>query len=584
MPEDLALRYVDRPLSASLPLPSSKGGYSSVVREPLVERPARLSQTMTSVAESPLRRSYAEDPRARRSESDRMFVSEGPDGRRIVTREGSDGQRYAVSATESDRVLGGLSGARTDLARRPATAQPSFAPRMESRTERVVMREGPDGVRHMVSDSHAHLRLPTEVDRHPALEAPTQVHTVFDRGPMPVVERVTLDNGQPVQPLGPQVVDTVRIPADTTTLVEHVYEKGEAEKPKKPAGLKLDQGIDLGCKGFAVVCWVEFPCLKEGSSTKAILSGDGERHHLALWRADAHGAMEAGMISENRYKPFTPVSRDAPSLDRLTGWHMLALVGSAAEVRRRARGAAGDFISEGGRDARTYLYVDGAKWGHTASIVDCALKAFGCPTTRIQVAGKQLPEFPSSHTTVEVYTMALDDKQVAARFLSASGMSGGGGTMITAADAAAAAAGGGVLANAGALSSALSLARSDEIDALTAEHTATTKEAEELAKEVKPEEEEKARTALSTCDTKIAALSTQRQELLMKLREIEDGIGTENAARATAQTQYDALAAARAKHEYATRRQQMLHLKLEAAQGLYEAAKRFQEVSAAAMP
>ena len=69
----------------------------------------------------------------------------------------------------------------------------------------------------------------------------------------------------------------------------------------------------------------------------------------------------------------------------------------------------------------------------------------------------------------------------------------------------------------------------------------------------------------------------------MKLREIEDGIGTENAARATAQTQYDALAA-RAKHEYATRRQQMLHLKLEAAQGLYEAAKRFQEVSAAAMP
>ena len=40
--------------------------------------------------------------------------------------------------------------------------------------------------------------------------------------------------------------------------------------------------------------------------------------------------------------------------------------------------------SEGGRDARTYLYVDGAKWGHTASIVDCALKAFGCPTTRIQ--------------------------------------------------------------------------------------------------------------------------------------------------------------------------------------------------------
>ena len=147
------------------------------------------------------------------------------------------------------------------------------------------------------------------------------------------------------------------------------------------------------------------------------------------------------MISENRYKPFTPVSRDAPSLDRLTGWHMLALVGSAAEVRRRARGAAGDFISEGGRDARTYLYVDGAKWGHTASIVDCALKAFGCPTTRIQVAGKQLPEFPSSHTTVEVYTMALDDKQVAARFLSASGMSGGGGAMITAADAAAAAAG-----------------------------------------------------------------------------------------------------------------------------------------------
>ena len=101
---------------------------------------------------------------------------------------------------------------------------------------------------------------------------------------------------------------------------------------------------------------------------------------------------------------------------------------------------------------------------------------------------------------------------------------------------------------------------------------------------MKPEEEEKARTALSTCDTKIAALSTQRQELLMKLREIEDGIGTENAARATAQTQYDALAAARAKHEYATRRQQMLHLKLEAAQGLYEAAKRFQEVSAAAMP
>ena len=117
MPEDLALRYGDRPLSASLPLPSSKGGDSSVVREPLVERPARLSQTMTSVAESPLRRSYAEDPRARRSESDRMFVSEGPDGRRIVTREGSDGQRYAVSATESDRVLGGLSGARTDLAR-----------------------------------------------------------------------------------------------------------------------------------------------------------------------------------------------------------------------------------------------------------------------------------------------------------------------------------------------------------------------------------------------------------------------------------------------------------------------------------
>ena len=108
MPEDLALRYGDRPLSASLPLPSSKGGYSSSVREPLVERPARLSQTMTSVAESPLRRSYAEDPRARRSE-DRMFVSEGPDGRRIVTREGSDGQRYAVSATESDRVLGGLS-------------------------------------------------------------------------------------------------------------------------------------------------------------------------------------------------------------------------------------------------------------------------------------------------------------------------------------------------------------------------------------------------------------------------------------------------------------------------------------------
>ena len=99
---------------------------------------------------------------------------------------------------------------------------------------------------------------------------------------------------------------------------------------------RLDQGIDLGCKGFAVVCWVEFPCLKEGSSTKAILSGDGERHHLALWRADAHGAIEAGMISENRYKPFTPVSRDAPSLDRLTGWHMLALVGSAAEVRRRA--------------------------------------------------------------------------------------------------------------------------------------------------------------------------------------------------------------------------------------------------------
>ena len=201
----------------------------------------------------------------------------------------------------------------------------------------------------------------------------------------------------------------------------------------------------------------EFFCKNsKGSSTKAILSGDGERHHLALWRADAHGAMEAGMISENRYKPFTPVSRDAPSLDRLTGWHMLALVGSAAEVRRRARGAAGDFISEGGRDARTYLYVDGAKWGHTASIVDCALKAFGCPTTRIQVAGKQLPEFPSSHTTVEVYTMALDDKQVAARFLSASGMSGGGGAMITAADAAAAAAGGGVLANAGALSSALS--------------------------------------------------------------------------------------------------------------------------------
>ena len=75
---------------------------------------ASRSQTMTSVAESPLRRSYAEDPRARRSESDRMFVSEGPDGRRIVTREGSDGQRYAVSATESDRVLGGLSGARTD--------------------------------------------------------------------------------------------------------------------------------------------------------------------------------------------------------------------------------------------------------------------------------------------------------------------------------------------------------------------------------------------------------------------------------------------------------------------------------------
>ena len=106
-----------------------------------------------------------------------------------------------------------------------------------------------------------------------------------------------------------------------------------------------------------------------------------------------------GSRIEQHHRPAAaeaPVSRDAPSRDRLTGWHMLALVGSAAEVRRRARGAAGDFISEGGRDARTYLYVDGAKWGHTASIVDCALKAFGCPTPRIQVAGKQLPEFPSS--------------------------------------------------------------------------------------------------------------------------------------------------------------------------------------------
>ena len=36
MPEDLALRYGDRPLSASLPLPSSKGGDSSSVREPLL--------------------------------------------------------------------------------------------------------------------------------------------------------------------------------------------------------------------------------------------------------------------------------------------------------------------------------------------------------------------------------------------------------------------------------------------------------------------------------------------------------------------------------------------------------------------
>ena len=127
MPEDLALRYGDRPLSASLPLPSSKGGYSSSVREPLVERPARLSQTMTSVAESPLRRSNAEDPRARRSESDRMFVSEGPDGRRIVTREGPTASATR-SPTESDRVRRPQRGA-TDLARRPATAQPSFAPR-----------------------------------------------------------------------------------------------------------------------------------------------------------------------------------------------------------------------------------------------------------------------------------------------------------------------------------------------------------------------------------------------------------------------------------------------------------------------
>ena len=39
-------------------------------------------------------------PPGRGSESDRMFVSEGPDGRRIVTREGSDGQPH-VSATES---------------------------------------------------------------------------------------------------------------------------------------------------------------------------------------------------------------------------------------------------------------------------------------------------------------------------------------------------------------------------------------------------------------------------------------------------------------------------------------------------
>ena len=132
-------------------------------------------------------------------------------------------------------------------------------------------------------------------------------------------------------------------------------QKSEAEKPKKPAGLKLDQGIDLGCR-FAVVCWSSSPA-QGGSSTRA--SSAGERHHLALWRADAHGAMEAGMISE----PVQAVhagSRDAPSLDRLTGWHMLALAGSAAECAG-ARGAAGDFISRAAA-TRHHLYVDGAKW------------------------------------------------------------------------------------------------------------------------------------------------------------------------------------------------------------------------------
>ena len=58
---------------------------------------------------------------------------------------------------------------------------------------------------------------------------------------------------------------------------------------------------------------------------------------------------------------------------------MLALVGSAAEVRRRARGAAGDFIWRAAM-TRTYFYVDGASGPH-ASIVDCALKAFGRSTT-----------------------------------------------------------------------------------------------------------------------------------------------------------------------------------------------------------
>ena len=174
----------------------------------------------------------------------------------------------------------------------------------------------------------------------------------------------------------------------------------------------LDQGIDLGRKA-AVVCWVEF-LLKEGSSTKAI-SGDGERHHLALWRADAHGAMEAGMISENRYVPFTPVSRDAPSLDRLTGWHMPR---SSARRRGAPRARRGGRLYLGGRPRRAHLPLRRRRQvGHG---VDRRLRAWRSAARRRDPGGGQTAaRVPFVAHDGRGLHDGADDKQVAARFLSA---------------------------------------------------------------------------------------------------------------------------------------------------------------------